>query len=129
MGGLGCHSTVNNTTYSDYIMNKLKTTFLALASLALTASAAFALDDAGREALMKDSKCLKCHAVDKKKDGPSFKETAEKYKGKADAEAKLYTHLTTGPKIKIDGQEETHVKIKTQNEADIKAVIAWILAQ
>jgi len=79
--------------------------------------------------LMKDSKCLKCHAVDKDKDGPSFKKTAAKYKGKADAEQKLYTHVTTGPKIKVDGEEEEHVKIKTTNEADIKAVVTWILAQ
>lgn len=129
MGRFGCGSTVNNIAYSYYIMNKLKMTLLALTSLALTTSAAFALDDAGREALMKDSKCLKCHALDKKKDGPSFRVTAEKYRGKADAEQKLYTHLTTGPKVKIDGEEETHVKLKTENEADIKAVIAWILGQ
>ncbi|PIQ14055.1 MAG: class I cytochrome c [Hydrogenophilales bacterium CG_4_9_14_3_um_filter_59_35] len=110
-------------------MNKMKLTLLAFTTLALTSSAAFALDDAGREALMKDSKCLKCHAVDKDKDGPSFKKTAAKYKGKADAEQKLYTHVTTGPKIKVDGEEEEHVKIKTTNEADIKAVVTWILAQ
>lgn len=110
-------------------MNKMKMTLLAFTSLALTSSAVFALDDAGREALMKDSKCFKCHAVDKKKDGPSFKETAAKYKGKADAEQKLYTHVTTGPKIKIDDVEEEHTKIKSKNEADIKAVVAWILAQ
>jgi len=110
-------------------MTKLKMTLLAVTSLALTSTAAFALDDAGRETLMKDSKCEKCHSVDKKKDGPAYKETAAKYKGKADAEKKLITHLTTGPKIKVDGEEENHVKIKTQSEADIKAVIAWILAQ
>ena len=110
-------------------MNKMKMTLLAFASIALTSSAAFALDDAGREALMKDSKCFKCHAVDKKKDGPSFKETAAKYKGKADAEKKLYTHLTTGPMIKIDGEEEKHTKIKSTNDDDIKAVATLILAQ
>ncbi len=110
-------------------MNKFKLALLAFTSLTLTASAAYALDDAGREALIKDSKCLKCHAVEKKKVGPSFHETAEKYKGKADAEQKLYTHLTTGPMVKIDENDEAHVKIKTTNEADIKAVIAWILAQ
>jgi cytochrome c len=110
-------------------MNTLKMTLLAFTSLALISTAAFALDDAAREALLRDSKCLKCHSVDKKKDGPSFHETAEKYKGKAEAEQKLYTHVTTGPKIKIDGVEETHVKIKSTNEADIKGVVTWILAQ
>ena len=110
-------------------MNKLIMTLVAFTSLALTSSATFALDDAGRDALMKDSKCFKCHAVEKEKDGPSFKKTAAKYKGKADAEQKLYTHLTTGPTIKIDGEEEKHTKIKSTNEADIKAVANWILAQ
>ncbi len=78
---------------------------------------------------MKDSKCFKCHAVDKKKDGPAFKETAAKYKGKADAEKKVLDAITTGPKVKIDGNEEAHVKIKSTNDADIKAVVDWILAQ
>ena len=110
-------------------MNKLNMTLVAITSLALTSSAAFALDDAAREALMKDSKCFKCHAVDKKKDGPTFKETAAKYKGKADGEKKVSDAITTGPKVKIDGNEEAHVKIKSTNDADIKAVVTWILAQ
>lgn len=110
-------------------MNKLKMTLVAFISLTLVSSAAFALDEAARNALMKESKCTKCHAVDKKKDGPAYKETAKKYKGKADAEKKVYDAITTGPKVKIDGNEEAHVKIKSTNDADIKAVVAWILAQ
>ena len=110
-------------------MNKLKMTLVAFTALALTSSAAFALDEAARNALLKDSKCTKCHAPDKKKDGPSYKETAAKYKGKADAEKKVYDVITTGPKVKIDGNEEAHVKIKSTNDADIKAVVTWILAQ
>jgi cytochrome c len=86
-----------------------------------------AADDA--EALMKKSNCFKCHSVDKKKDGPSFKEVAAKYKGKPDAEQKLFTHLTTNPKVKIDGKEETHDNLKTKNDVDVKAVVAWILAK
>jgi cytochrome c551/c552 len=71
----------------------------------------------------------KCHAVDKKKDGPSYKETAAKYKGKADAEQKLYTHLTTNPKVKIDGKEEEHTSLKTKNEPEIRNVVQWILSR
>ena len=88
-----------------------------------------AADDAAAEALAKKSGCLKCHSVDKKKDGPAYKEVAAKYKGKADAEAKLYTHLTTNPKVKVDGKEETHESLKTKNDAEIKNVIAWILSR
>ncbi|MGZ5036148.1 MAG: c-type cytochrome [Usitatibacter sp.] len=88
-----------------------------------------AADDAAAEALVKKSKCLTCHSVDKKKDGPSFKATAEKYKGKADAEQKLYTHLTTHPTVKVDGKEEKHESLKTTSDAEIKNVISWILSR
>jgi cytochrome c len=90
--------------------------------------AAHAADEAA-EALMKKSGCFKCHSVDKKKDGPSFKEVAAKYKGKPDAEQKLFTHLTTNPKIKIDGKEEAHDNLKTKNDAEVKSVIGWILSR
>jgi len=104
--------------------------FIGLASHATVASA---LDDDATQALMKKSNCFKCHAVDKKKDGPPFKETAKKYKEKckdqAEAEKKLYTHLTSNPKVKIDDKEEEHESLKTKNEADIRSVVQWILAR
>jgi len=87
------------------------------------------MDAAATEALMKKSNCFKCHAIDKKKDGPSFKQTAAKYKGKADAEQKLFVHLTTSPKIEVDGNEELHEMLKTKNEAEIRQVITWILSR
>ena len=51
-------------------------------------SAAFAAhsqstDVAAAEKLLEESKCGKCHSVDKQKDGPAYKKTAAKYKGKA----------------------------------------------
>ena len=52
-----------------------------------------------------------------------------KYKGKPDAEQKLVTHLTTNPKIKVDGKEELHDSLKTKNDADIKNVIQYILSR
>ena len=99
------------------------------AVLAIGAAPAVRADDASVEALMKKSNCFKCHAVDKKKDGPSFKETAAKYKGKADAEQKLITHVTTSPKVKVDGKEEEHPVIKTKDDAEIKNVVGYILSQ
>lgn len=88
-----------------------------------------AADDVAAEALAKKSKCFACHSVDKKKDGPAFKEVAAKYKGKPDAEKALYTHLTTNPKVKVDGKEEAHENLKTTNDTEIKNVIAWILSR
>jgi cytochrome c len=102
---------------------------IAAVLLAGGAMIADAADDAAAEALVKKSKCLTCHSVDKKKDGPSFKETAARYKGKPDAEQKLYTHLTTHPTVKVDGKEEKHESLKTTNEGEVRNVIAWILSR
>ena len=107
---------------------KLLTT-LAIAGGLMTASAVQAAPDAERaQAILKKSDCFKCHAVDKKKDGPPFKETAKKYKGKADAEDKLTKHITTSPMIEIDGNKEEHRSIKTKDADEIKNVVQWILS-
>jgi len=93
------------------------------------ARAADAVDADAAQALMKKSDCGKCHAVDKKKDGPSYKETAAKLKGKASAEDELYKHLTTAPKIKIDGKEEEHKKVASTNEAEVRNLVRYILTR
>lgn len=87
------------------------------------------VDVAAAEALAKSSGCTKCHSVDKKKDGPSFKESAGKYKGKADAEATLTKQITMGPKIKIDGIEEEHQIVKSKDAAAIKNLVQYILTR
>lgn len=46
--------------------------------------------------LAKSSGCTNCHATDTKKVGPSFKDIAQKYKGKADAEATLTKEVSEG---------------------------------
>ena len=103
---------------------------LAMACGLMAASVAHAAVDAdAAQAQLKKSDCLKCHSVDKKKDGPSFKETAKKYKGKADAEDKLTKHVTMSPMIEIDGKKEEHKSLKTKDAAEIKNVVQWILAQ
>jgi cytochrome c len=106
-------------------------TLIAAAALASTMGAAHAqnVDVGAAEALAKKSGCMKCHSVSAKKDGPSFKETAAKYKGKPDAEAALFKHLSTNPTIKIDGKEERHESPKTKNDAEIKNLVAYILSR
>jgi cytochrome c len=117
----------------NIILSAARTTaILGVAVAALATPIAFAqsgVDTASAEALIKSSKCLKCHSVDKKKDGPAFKETAAKYKGKADAEATLFKHITTAPKIKVDGVEEEHQKVLSKNEAEIRNLVRWILTR
>ena len=102
----------------------------AIAATLLGAAApASAIDADAAQALAKKSNCMQCHSVSAKKDGPAFKETATKLKGKPDAEEEVYKHLTTHPKIKVDGKEEEHTSPKTTNEAEIRNLVQWILAQ
>ena len=94
---------------------------LAIAvTAAVFAAPVYAADAADAEKLLKDSKCLKCHSVDKKKDGPPYTEVSAKYKGKADAEAKLVKHVSEPSMVKIDGVEEEHGAVKTRDAARIK---------
>lgn len=48
--------------------------------------------------LAKKSNCLGCHAIDKKKVGPAFKDVAAKYRGDAGAEAYLVNVIGKGGK-------------------------------
>ena len=87
---------------------------VALAAVGVVvAGAASASED-----LAKSSGCLTCHATDTKKMGPSFKEIAAKYKGKAGADATLVTGLMTA---------KGHPAVKS-SEADTKTLVKWILA-
>jgi cytochrome c len=98
-------------------------------SAMFAAQAQVAVDVPAAEDLIKLSRCDKCHSVDKIKTGPSFKKTAEKYKGKANAEAELMIHLTTGPMVEVDGKKEAHSKVKSKNDAAIKNLIQYILSR
>ena len=98
-------------------------------AFALGNTQAQSVDVSAAEGLLKKSGCMKCHSVSADKDGPSFKKSAAKYKGKADAEAALYKHLTTGPTVKVDGKEERHEIIKSKDEREIKNAIAYVLSR
>ncbi|HEX5632586.1 MAG TPA: c-type cytochrome [Gemmatimonadales bacterium] len=103
----------------------------ALLGAALAAAApAFAVDAEAAQKLAKDSGCMKCHSVDKTKKGPPFKKTAEKMRGKADAEAKVHEQITKAQKVKLeDGTEDDHGAVKSKDEAQIRNLVQWILAQ
>ncbi len=88
-----------------------------------------AVDAAAAEALAKKEGCLKCHAVDKKKDAISLKDIAKKHAGKADGEAKILAQITTGQKVKLeDGTEEEHKTVKSKDPAAVSNMIQWILS-
>jgi len=106
---------------------RLQSLFVSLvAALAASASAA---DDAKAQALARKSDCLKCHAVDKAKDGPSFKDVAAKYKGKPDALETVTKQITTKPKVKVAGVEEEHPAVKSTDAAEIKNLAEWVLSR
>ena len=103
---------------------------VALSALGLLFSAdALAVDAAAAQMLAKQSGCLKCHAVDKKKDAPAYRDVAAKYKGNAGAEERLIFHVTSGEKVKFeDGHEEEHKIVKSKDKAEIKNLVDWILS-
>jgi cytochrome c len=103
-------------------------TTLGLIGIAAWPISYAAVDEEAARALAKKSDCFKCHRIDKKKDGPAWQEVAKKYRGKADAESKLYTHMTTAPIVKIDGEEENHQIVKTKKDPEIYNLIRFILS-
>jgi cytochrome c len=92
--------------------------------LAAEAPAAFSTADAMN--IARKNACMGCHAVDRKLVGPSFLQIAGKYKGDAQAQARLET------KVKDGGSGVWGVlpmpSHRSMNGADIKTVVGWILA-
>ena len=86
-----------------------------------------AQDAKAGEAAIKKNGCLKCHSVSADKDGPAFKKTAAKYKGKADAAATLHSELKSG-KMKVDGKDVKHAAFKG-SDADLKHAVDYILSR
>lgn len=104
------------------------TLILALLLAALP-SISWASDDDAAATLARKSGCMKCHGVDKKKDGPSLQEIAKKYRGRPDAEAKVVAHITSNPMVKIDGKQEEHEAIKSRDANAVANVAKWILSR
>lgn len=97
--------------------------------LSFAPSAARAADEDAAKMLARQSGCFKCHAVGKKKEGPAWHDVAVKYKGKPEAHARLYKHVTSGEKAKFDdGHEEDHAIVKTKDAAQINNLVDWILS-
>jgi cytochrome c len=95
----------------------------------LLAADAWCFDARAAEALMKDSGCNKCHTVERKKDGPAYRDVAAKFRGKADAEQKVTHHVTSGEKVKFaDGHEEAHKKVKAKDANETRNLVQWILS-
>ena len=100
-----------------------KRTVLAIALTAGLLAAPVAQADM---AMAKKYNCTACHTVDKKVVGPAYKDVAKKYKGQADAAAKL------AEKVKKGGSGVWGPVPMPPNAAvpdgDIKKLVDWILS-
>lgn len=96
--------------------------------LALALGAAVAVSGVARadEALAKKHNCTACHQIDKKNVGPAYKDVAKKYKGQADAVARL------SDKVKKGGSGVWGPVPMPPNaavpDADVKKLVEWVLA-
>ena len=100
-----------------------------LFALSAMAPAHAAVDVEAAKALAKSNDCLKCHAADKDKKGPSMKKIAAKYKGKADGQEKAIKNMVDGQMVKLtDGTEEKHKIIDTKDPKELKNMADWYLS-
>ena len=99
-----------------------RTLLLAAMAAALSAPAW-----ANPEEAMNKAGCMACHTKDKKLVGPSFKDIAAKYKGQADAVAKLSDKVRKGGSGVFGPVPMAPNPPDKINDADLKAAIELIL--
>ncbi len=96
---------------------------LAAVALAVATTAPAVRAD---EAMAKKYNCLACHQIDKKLVGPAYKDVAKKYKGQADAVAKLTNKVKQGG-VGVWGQIPMPPNAAVP-DADVKKLVEWVLA-
>ncbi len=79
-------------------------------------------------ALAQKGGCMGCHKVDAKLVGPAYKDVAAKYKGQADAVAKLMDRVRKGGPGNWGTTPMAASGPDKISDADLKKVIEWILA-
>jgi cytochrome c len=100
------------------------------AALMIASFAVFAADQpvsaANAMVIARGNACMGCHAIDRKLVGPSFQQVAEKYKGDAQASAKLAAKVKNGG-AGVWGSipMPSHPRM---SDADVKTVVTWVLA-
>ena len=84
--------------------------------------AACGADAEAAQGLARQNNCFRCHAVDKEKMGPAWKDVAAKNKGNKEAQANLVKHLTAG------GKDGNHPVVKAKSPDEVKNLADWILS-
>lgn len=99
----------------------------ALALLSFAANAA--IDDKKAQEIMNKAGCAACHHVDKKLVGPAYKEVAKKRKGQKDAVAVITKKVREGG-AGVYGQIPMPPNAKEKlSDADLKAMVEWVLSK
>lgn len=93
----------------------MKSVLVVMAAAGVLAAGA-AQAESGADVL-KAKGCLNCHAMDKKKVGPAYKDVAAKYKNDAGAEDRLVAKIKEG---------KGHLKIKASDE-ELHAAVHHVL--
>nr|WP_236066941.1 c-type cytochrome [Paraburkholderia haematera] len=89
-------------------------------------SSARAADAPRGQVVANSNACMGCHAVDRKLVGPSFQQVAAKYKGDAQAPAKLARKVKDGG-AGVWGMIPMPAH-QSMSDADIRSVVDWVLA-
>jgi cytochrome c len=95
---------------------------IALAAGVLVAAPAFASEE-----LATAKKCTTCHKVDAKLIGPAYKDVAAKYKGQADAVAKLTQKVLDGGSG-VWGPVPMTPNKGTVTPEEAKTLVTWVLS-
>ena len=112
-------------------MKKFATLLLLFACTALPLQALSAAEGYNMfkvKRIVSKNKCFKCHAIEREKVGPAYINVSKKFNEDPEGRQKIYSHLTTSPKIEVEGREETHVNLKSGGDGDINEVISWLLS-
>lgn len=107
----------------------LSSCLIALPLAAAGLSHAAAIDEDAAVALAKKGHCFKCHAVEKRKKAPSYREIAAKHKGNPNAEKEVFLHMTGNPVVKLEEGDEKHVAPDTKDEGELMNLVRWVLSR
>jgi cytochrome c len=88
---------------------------IVVTAVVVAALASAGLASASGEEDAKKAGCLNCHAVDKKKVGPAFKDVAAKFSGKSSADVIAAMHAA-----------KPHKSVKASDDT-LKEIASWIL--
>jgi len=104
----------------------MKIRYLALTAALSVSATAFAAGDGA--ALFKQNNCGACHAAAGKSLGPALADIATKYKSDKGAQTRLEAKVRNGGAGAF-GTMPMPPTARSISDADIKAMVAWILGQ